>query len=176
MNQTDWKSAGNEAITIHRATVADVQDLWLLLRELAVEEGLGARFRATIDDMRRDGFGPRPRFSAALARAASGDVLGFASWFPLYSSVRARDYLFLDNLYVRPGARGGGGRVARSLIAHVAADAAVWQADRLELHVREPNDRARRFYTRVGIDATGVIVHGVDDAGLVRLAADSPAG
>ncbi|MEN2980321.1 GNAT family N-acetyltransferase [Tistrella bauzanensis] len=176
MNQMEHEAPLAVDITIRRATVADVPDLWALLRDLAVEEGLGARFTATIDDMRRDGFGPRPRFTAALARASAGDVLGFASWFPLYSSIRARDYLFLDNLYVRPQARGGGGRVARLLIAHVAADAVVWQADRLELHVRQPNDRARRFYTRTGIDATGVIVHGAGSDGLARLAADGEAG
>ncbi|MFD0389728.1 GNAT family N-acetyltransferase [Tistrella bauzanensis] len=115
-------------------------------------------------------------FHRGSGGGAGGDVLGFASWFPLYSSIRARDYLFLDNLYVRPQARGGGGRVARLLIAHVAADAVVWQADRLELHVRQPNDRARRFYTRTGIDATGVIVHGAGSDGLARLAADGEAG
>ena len=96
--------SGNGAgIVIRAAVAADAGRLWALLRDLAVEDGAGARFRATEALVAAHGFGPAPRFQAALAEDAAGRALGFASWFPVYSSFRARDYLLLDNLYVEPG-------------------------------------------------------------------------
>lgn len=159
-----------EAIMIRAAVAADAGRLWALLRDLAVEDGAGARFRATEALVAEHGFGPAPRFRAALAEDEAGRVLGFASWFPVYSSFRARDYLLLDNLYLVPAARGG--VVARRLIAHVAGQAVAMGADRLELHVQADNDRARRFYARMGFEATGGLLQMIDGAALDRLAAD----
>ncbi|WP_372016564.1 N-acetyltransferase family protein [Tistrella mobilis] len=168
---TGAEAGEGAGIVIRAAVVADAGRLWALLRDLAVEDGAGARFRATEALVAAHGFGPAPRFQAALAEDAAGRALGFASWFPVYSSFRARDYLLLDNLYVVPAARGGA--VARRLIAHVAGHATALGADRLELHVQADNDRARRFYARMGFEATGGMLQMIDGVALDRLAAEA---
>lgn len=74
--------------------------------------------------------------------AEEGGVLqGFAAFL-------AAEPMYLDNLHVRPGLRGGG--IGRRLLAGCVAPLRALGARRAELTVIEGNATARAFYERMG--------------------------
>ena len=71
--------------------------------------------------MLRDGFGERPLFRATIAEW-SGAPVGFAFWFFAYSTWRGQPTLYLEDLFVRPEARGRGiGKEMMRFLARTAA-------------------------------------------------------
>jgi GNAT superfamily N-acetyltransferase len=120
-----------------------------LIRELAEFERLSDEVRATEDDLRRTLFGPRPAAEAILA-FLDGAPVGFALFFNNYSTFLARPGLYLEDLYVRPGARGRG--VGATLLRHLARTARQRGCGRLEWSVLDWNERAIRFYRRLGAE------------------------
>jgi GNAT superfamily N-acetyltransferase len=116
-----------------------------LIRELAVFEDLLDQVRATEADIHRDGFGPDRRFECLLAEV-DGQAVGFALFFPNYSTFEGRAGLYLEDLYVAESARGLG--IGRALIARLAALAGGRGHPRLDLSVLHWNP-ARAFYERL---------------------------
>src|SRR5262249_7942887 len=72
-----------------------------LIRELAVYERLERYARATPADLRTHLFGPRPAAEAVLAEVG-GEAVGYALYFPTFSTFRGQPRLYLENLFVRP--------------------------------------------------------------------------
>lgn len=94
----------------------------------------------------RDGFGDDPAFRGLIAEDEAS-----AAGYLLFSKTYEDDYvrgLHMVDLFVRPAARGTG--VARMLMAAVADIARAEGAVRLTWSVYKGNDRARRFYERLG--------------------------
>jgi ribosomal protein S18 acetylase RimI-like enzyme len=79
---------------------------------------------------------------------ADAEALGFVLVFPEYSSWRGQVGLFVQDLYVRPGARGRG--LARALLAVALKAAADWAPAYLTLMVDHRNDAAQAWYARQG--------------------------
>lgn len=113
------------------ATRDDVPLILALIRELATyERDLGAVV-ATEEALLRDGFGERPLFQVTIAEW-SGEPVGFAFWFLAYSTWRAQPTLYLEDLFVRPEARGRGiGKEMMRFLARTALDLGcgrfIWQ-------------------------------------------------
>src|SRR4029077_3176011 len=105
-------------IAVRYATAEDVGQLLQLIRELAAYEKAPDAVVATEEDLRRHGFGPERRFEALLA-LVDGEPAGLALFFPDFSTWRGRPGIFLEDLYVREGARGRG--VGRRLMARLPA-------------------------------------------------------
>src|SRR5262245_53976669 len=98
-------------LSIRQATRDDVAVILELIRDLALYEREPDSVVATEADLLRDGFGETPRFHVLLAEErgeAGAVVLGFAFWFLSYSTWRGRSCLYLEDLFVRPEARGKG--------------------------------------------------------------------
>ena len=134
-------------VTIRRAVEADAGMLHEFLAALTREIGYEASFSADIDGITRHGFGPNPLFRALLAE--QGDTtLGTAIYFPEFSTLRGRPGVYLQDLYLRPGARALG--LGRRLIGAVVRDAADWEADYLRLTAHSSNEPALAFYARLG--------------------------
>jgi GNAT superfamily N-acetyltransferase len=157
------------AVTLRFATAENVALLLQLIRELAIYERAPDAVIATEEDLRRHGFGPDRRFEALLA-FVDDEPVGFALFFPDFSTWRGRPGLFLEDLYVREWARGRG--VGRRLIARLAAIAIERDWPALRLNVLDWNP-AREFYQRLGIEARNAWVpYGATGAALRRLAAE----
>lgn len=126
----------------------DVPTIHALICELAEYERLRHAVTATADDLRRALFGPRPACEAVVARrldeTGSRDVVGFALFFQNYSTFVGRPGLYLEDLYVRPAARGGG--VGSALFAHLARLAVERGCGRMEWAALDWNEPAHRFY------------------------------
>ena len=105
-------------VTLRPASREDAETIAHLIRELADYEKLLDEAKAGPEDILRDGFGARPFFECLLAEVA-GEAVGFALFFPNYSTFEGRPGLYLEDLYVAPRARGLG--VGRKMIARLAA-------------------------------------------------------
>jgi GNAT superfamily N-acetyltransferase len=134
---------------IRAATLADVPVIHALIRELAEYEKAPEEARASQEQLREALFGQRP---AAFAHMAvdedSGEPVGFALWFLNFSTWRGVHGIYLEDLYVRPGARGGGhGRALLTELARICVERGY---ERLEWSVLNWNRPAIGFYEALG--------------------------
>ena len=91
--------------------------------------------------------GEHPAAEVVVAELAGAPV-GFALFFPTYSTFLARAGMHLEDLYVTPAARGQG--VGRALLAHLAALSVQRGYGRLEWAVLDWNAPAIGFYRELG--------------------------
>ena len=129
------------------AAESDIAIILELIRELAEYERLSHICVATEDQLRRTLFGERPAAEVLLAHL-DGETVGFALFFPNYSTFLARPGLYLEDLYVRPEARRYG--VGRRLLAWLAATAVSRGCGRLEWSVLDWNEPSIAFYRKLG--------------------------
>jgi GNAT superfamily N-acetyltransferase len=118
-----------------------------MIRGLAEYEKLSHACTATEDQLRATLFGSRPAAEVLLAMDG-GDCLGFALFFPNYSTFLAKPGLYLEDLFVRPGARGKG--VGLALLQRLAQIARDRGYGRVEWSVLDWNEPAIGFYKRIG--------------------------
>ncbi|MET9445876.1 GNAT family N-acetyltransferase [Streptomyces cinerochromogenes] len=134
---------------IRTATPADVPVIHALIRELAEYEKASEEARASEEQLGEALFGERP---AAFAHMAvddeSGEPVGFALWFLNFSTWRGVHGIYLEDLYVRPAARGGGH--GRALLAELARICGERGYERLEWSVLNWNRPAIGFYEALG--------------------------
>ena len=136
-------------INLRPAQPGDVPTLLALVGELAAYESLGHEFEATADLFMEHFFGSNPRARALLA-FRDGAPVGFAVWFPTYSTFCGKPGAFVEDLYVRPPVRRQG--LGRALLSAVAADARSAGCVRLEWRTLKWNDTALGFYHSLGAE------------------------
>jgi GNAT superfamily N-acetyltransferase len=133
---------------IRPATVDDVAIIVSLVRDLATYEREPDAVVATEDDYRTALFGDDPRAWCLLAEDEAGEAVGFALWFFNFSTWRGRHGIYLEDLFVKPEARGGGhGRALLTELARVAVENG---CARMEWVVLDWNESAHRFYRGIG--------------------------
>jgi GNAT superfamily N-acetyltransferase len=134
-------------ITIRPATPADVETILSFIKGLATFEHEPDAVKTSVDDLLRDGFGRQPKFEVLIAEQDEQPV-GFALFFPTYSTWEGRSGIHLEDIFVVEHMRGHG--VGRKLMAALAALAAARGCARLELAVLHWNP-AREFYHHLGM-------------------------
>src|SRR5208282_1436669 len=102
--------------------------------------------RITEADVHRDAFGPSRRFEVLIAEIDRKPV-GFALFFPNYSTWEGKPGLYIEDIFVEESARKSG--IGRKLIAAVAKIAESRRCARIDLAVLDWNP-ARDFYHRLG--------------------------
>jgi len=135
------------SVTIRPATVADVPLIRALIAELAAYERLAHEAVATDDALRATLFGARPAAEVLIA-ALDETPVGFALFFTSYSTFLAQPGLYLEDLFVRPEARGHG--VGRRLMIELAGIAVTRGYGRFEWSVLDWNEPALAFYRTLG--------------------------
>jgi GNAT superfamily N-acetyltransferase len=136
---------------IRAATVDDVAVVVSLVRELAAYEREPDAVVATEDDFRAALFGDDPKVSCLVAEDDAGEVVGFAVWFVNFSTWLGRHGIYLEDLFVRPAARGSGH--GRALLAELARIALERDYQRIDWWVLDWNDSAQQFYRGIGATA-----------------------
>ncbi len=116
-------------------------------------------------------FGPRP-YAEVVIGEIDGVALGFALFFHNFSTFEGRPGIYLEDLFVRPEARGSG--LGKALLAHLARLAVERDCARLEWSVLDWNSPAIGFYQALGARAMDEwTVMRMDGEALARLGANA---
>lgn len=132
---------------IRPATATDVPTICRLIRALADYEKLSQEVVLDEDQFRQHLFGPRPYAEVLLAQEGTAAV-GFALFFPNYSTFLGKPGIYLEDLFVQPEHRGQGhGKALLQALAQLAVQRG---RGRLEWSVLDWNEPAIRFYESLG--------------------------
>jgi len=134
-------------LAIRPATAADVPTILGFIRALARYEKLEHEVVADEAALHATLFGARPAAEILVAEFAGAPV-GFALFFPSYSTFLARPGLYLEDLFVEPAARGRG--VGTALMSALARIAVARGYGRFEWSVLDWNHPALEFYAVLG--------------------------
>lgn len=164
--------SATSSIQIRPATPADVPLILQLIRELAEYEKAANQAIATPEALRRnlfgEGFGRGP-VADCLIGELDGSPQGFALYFSNFSTWNGTPGIYLEDLFVRPAARGRG--LGKALLIQLARIAAERGCGRLEWAVLDWNEPAIGFYKALGARPMDEwTVFRVEGAGIRRLA------
>ena len=155
-------------VSVRPAVPTDSALIYQFIRDLAEYEKLLDAVEATQDDVIAALFGENPRAFCDIAEL-DGAPVGFALWFYNYSTFVGRHGIYLEDLFVRPEARGSG--AGKALLANLARRCVDEQLGRLEWAVLDWNAPSIAFYDRLGAAAMDAwIVRRMAGEALVRLA------
>lgn len=137
-------------MSIRPATPGDADTIRTLILELAEYEKLLDEAHPDVDAL-REHLAPSatPRCEALLAEADdTGEAVGFALFFPNYSTFLTKWGIYLEDIYVRPSHRGKG--IGFALLKRVAEIAVERGAGRMDWAVLDWNASAIDFYREIG--------------------------
>jgi GNAT superfamily N-acetyltransferase len=158
---------------IRKATPADLPDILQLIRDLAAYEREPDAVKATVESLHGTLFGPTPTAEAIVAEGGDefgGEVVGVALYFTNFSTWSGRDGLYLEDLYVKPEARGSG--LGKALLRRLARIAVARGCARVEWSVLDWNAPAIAFYRSLGAVAKDEwTVYRLDGDALARFGA-----
>lgn len=132
---------------IKPAVLADVPVILRLIQELAEYERAPDDAVATEAQLREVLFGDNPAAEVLLAYEER-EPIGFAVYFFNFSTWLGRPGLYLEDLFVRPEARGKG--YGRALLTRLAQIASERGCGRMEWAVLDWNEPAIQFYKKLG--------------------------
>jgi GNAT superfamily N-acetyltransferase len=134
-------------LSIRPATPADLSLIAQFIRDLAAYEKLAHEVRFDEAVLGERLFGYRP-YAEVLIGEIDGTPQGFALFFHNFSTFEGKPGIYLEDLFVRPEARGSG--LGKALLAALAQVAIARDCARLEWAVLDWNDPAIAFYTSLG--------------------------
>lgn len=134
-------------LSIRPAIPADLPLIAALIEGLAEYERLTDQLRFDMALLGKHLFGPRPH-AEVLIGEVDGMAHGFALFFHNFSTFEGRPGVYLEDLFVRPEARGLG--LGKALLAELARIAIDRECARLEWSVLDWNIPAIDFYKRLG--------------------------
>ena len=135
------------ALVIRTATAEDCATILAFIHDLAEYERLAHEVVADEPALRATLFGAQ-RAAEVLIAELAGEAVGFALFFPSYSTFLAKPGLYLEDLFVRPAARGHG--VGGALMSALARIAVERDYGRFEWSVLDWNEPALTFYASLG--------------------------
>jgi GNAT superfamily N-acetyltransferase len=133
---------------VRDAELNDVDAVLALMHRFAGDEGLLAYVEVTHDSLIESCLREPKRFHLLVA-AADDAVVGYATYLFQFSPWLAREYLFIDDLYVAAAKRGMG--IGLLLMQRVAAIALERGVD-ARWHVEVANRSAQKFYNALGAE------------------------
>ena len=134
-------------VSIRPATPADLPLIAQFIRDLADYEKLADEVRFDEAKLAANLFGPRP-YAEVVIGEIDGAAQGFALFFHNFSTFEGRPGLYLEDLFVRPAARGSG--LGKALLAHLAKLCTERDCARLEWSVLDWNAPSIGFYQSLG--------------------------
>ena len=159
------------SLSIRAAPSSDIALIGQFIRDLAAYEKLAHAVRFDEVVMAQKLFGPRP-YAEVLIGEIDGTPQGFALFFHNFSTFEGRPGIYLEDLFVRPDARGSG--LGKALLGKLAALAVERDCARLEWSVLDWNTPAIDFYKALGARPMDEwTVYRVDGDALTDLAAHS---
>ncbi len=138
-------------VTVRPAVAHDADLIHAFVAELAAYEKLSHALVATPADLAAALFAPAPRAFCEIAEL-EGAPVGFALWFYNFSTFKGRFGIYLEDLYVRPAARGHG--AGKALLGRLAQRCAAENLGRMDWSVLDWNTPSIDFYKALGARLT----------------------
>ena len=155
---------------IEPATIHDTPLILSFIRELAEYEKLLHEVVATEDILKETLFGDKANAEVVIGYLNDTPV-SFALYFHNFSTFLGRPGIYLEDLFVKPEARGKG--IGQKMLAYLAHLAKKRKCGRLEWWVLDWNEDAIGFYKRIGAKAMDEwTVYRVTDQALENLASE----
>jgi GNAT superfamily N-acetyltransferase len=126
---------------------ADLTDILEMVVELATYERAPELAVMTREQLQAALFGADPKLFGHVA-LSDGRPVGFALWFLNFSTWTGTHGIYLEDLYVRPTARGSG--LGRALLQELSRVCVERGYSRLDWSVLDWNDPAIDFYRAAG--------------------------
>jgi GNAT superfamily N-acetyltransferase len=160
-----------DTLTIRPAAEHEMPLVLAFIRELAVYEHLEHEVVATPADLAAALFGPR-QYAEVVFACLDGAPVGFALFFHNFSTFVGKPGIYLEDLFVRPQARGRG--IGKRLLAWLARTALERGCPRLDWAVLDWNAPSIGFYRSLGAIAQEEwTTFRLTDAALERLAREA---
>ncbi len=134
-------------LTIRPAITSDVSHIFSLIQALAEYEHLSHLVTGNEDALAEHLFGSHPYVEAIVADWDNLTV-GFALFFPDYSTFLTKPGIYLEDLFILPAYRRRG--IGKAMLTYLARLAVERQAGRLEWSVLDWNQSAIAFYQSIG--------------------------
>ena len=129
---------------VRPAVESDLPEIESLIRELAEYEKEPESVVFEPGSLGEHLFGPTAAASVLVAESADGEVVGFALWYRTFSTWLGKPGIWLEDLFVRPSARGAGHGLALLAALKDMTDG------RVEWAVLDWNEPSIRFYESLG--------------------------
>ena len=140
--------------TIRPAQPQDLETIVTFIRALAQYEKLEDQVVGNPDELREHLFGERSRMGYPAVEAILADIddraVGFALFFPTYSTFAMKPGLYLEDIFILPEYRHQG--IGKSIFQYLAKIALERDYGRFEWRVLDWNDPAIRFYKKMGAE------------------------
>jgi GNAT superfamily N-acetyltransferase len=138
--------------TVRPVRPADLPAVAAMVHELATFERSADQCHVTPDQLGVALFGPQPTVYGHVAVTEDDEPVGFAIWYLNFSTWEGINGVHLEDLYVRPAARGSGAGLA--LLATLASICAERGYRRMEWVMLDWNP-AGEFYAAIGAEVIG---------------------
>lgn len=136
-----------EPARVRPARPQDLARIWEMVHALARYERLQEFVVGSREALGEHLFGPKPLLECAVSEA-EGALIGYALFYPTYSSFRTRPMMWLEDLFVEQAHRGSG--AGRALLEAIARRALERGCFRLDWNVLDWNEPSIRFYEALG--------------------------
>ena len=139
----------NSDFTIRQAIIDDVPSIFGLIEALAAYEKLSHQVTGTVKQLQEHLFGERT-YAEAIVAESENKIVGFALFFPNYSTFLTKPGIYLEDLFVLSEYRRRG--MGKAMLSYLKELAIARDAGRLEWSVLDWNESAIAFYKSMGAE------------------------
>ena len=132
---------------IRFAEVGDLEALIELCQQHAEYEKSGYSKAGKKERLAADLFCNNPKLYCLVAEA-NGVLVGYATYMKQYATWEAREYIYMDCIYLKEFARGL--RIGEKLMNRIKIEAINLGCDLIQWQTPDFNTRAIQFYKRIG--------------------------
>lgn len=132
---------------IRKIQTDDIPNVLALIRELAAYEDLTAYCTVTEERLQIAMFGTNAVLEGLISYDGD-DAVGYALFYPNFSSFRGELGFHLDDIYVKKEYRGKG--IGEAMLKEIARDAASKGFERIDFQVLDWNTPSIAFYKKLG--------------------------
>ena len=137
----------NSQFKIRQAVKDDIPQIFTLIQALAEYEKLSHQVIGTKEQLQKHLFGS-PIYAETIITVIEDKTVGFALFFPNYSTFLTKPGIYLEDLFVLPEYRRQG--IGKAMLSYLSKLARERDAGRLEWSVLDWNESAIAFYQDMG--------------------------
>lgn len=132
---------------IRNAETKDIDEIIKLCAEHAEFERAEFSARGKAENLAKHLFAENPPVYCLVVESEN-ELLGYTTFMPEFSTWDADYYVYMDCLFLRPHARNLG--IGKQLIKEISKFAKFRNIKQLQWHTPDFNERAIKFYQRIG--------------------------